>query len=605
MKKLFLLTTLVLFSLASYCQAVMKIAGNDISKQEFEYYYNKNVSSDSTKMSIREYSDLFINFKLKVQEAYSRYMDTTTSFKNELNSYREQLITPYLVDSQKIKELVIEEYERLQEDVDVCHILFRIDRGGDTLSAYKKAQDALARLNNESFASVAASLSEDPSMEGDSGRIGWITGLTTVYPFESAAYNTPVGSHSGIVRTIFGYHIVKVNDRRPSRGEVKVAHIFIRKKEDMTPHQLDSIRASILKIQQDIKAGNISFADAALKYSEDGTAKSGGELPWIYTGKTNEMFEDAAFALQNKGDISDPLEVSYGWHIIKLIDKKPIDSIDEMTPVIESRIKGDERALIISSSFINKLMKKYNFKEVKNSNNGVLATFADVTLTKDSLKKFIDNNANIDTDTLKAFYYSTLFEYEKNNLEKNYPEFGLLMQEYKDGILMFNISQMEIWEKAARDTTGMRLYFEANREKYSWNTPHYKGIIVHCADKNVKKQAKKMLSSMEYSYNNAFDCLANLNIDGHKYVKIERGVYSEGKNQYIDYYVFKKGKLPENKKYPESFVIGNTIYAPETYNDTKGPVLNDYQSVIEAEWIKVLRAKYPVEIYPEALDTIK
>lgn len=601
MKKYLISILLMSFCLASNSQTVMTIAGNDITKQEYEYYYNKNLSGDNIKMDKKEYLEKFINFKLKVQEAYERSMDTVSSFKRELNGYRDQLITPYLTDQKKTEELIKEEYSRMLEDVNVSHILFRVSMGGDTIEAYNRAQTALKRLKKESFESVAATMSEDPSMLGDSGRIGWITGLSTVYPFETAAYNTPVGSTSGLIKTIFGYHIIKVNDRRISRGQVKVAHIFIRKKEDMTQRQLDSTKNEVEKIYNQIKSNKITFSAAAKKYSEDGTAQKGGELPWITTGKTNDQFEDAAFALKEVGDISEPIDVPYGWHIISLIDKKPIDSLEDMHQMIESRIMSDERAMIINQSLINNLKDYYQFRQVKSKDT--LAIFANVVLTKDSLQKFIDDNANIGQDTLEMFFNTTLFNYEKNHLEERYPEFGLLMKEYKDGILMFNISQQEIWNKAAKDTAGMRQYFEANKEKYAWNKPHYKGIIVHCKDKDTKKKAKRLVSSVKKG--STYECLTNLNTNKKKVVKMERGVYAEGKNPYIDFLVFKKGKLPENKTYPEVFATGKKLKQPEAYTDVRGSVLNDYQNVVEEAWIKRLRDKYPVIVYQNILDTIE
>ncbi|MCQ2351013.1 MAG: peptidylprolyl isomerase [Paludibacteraceae bacterium] len=601
MKKTIIFIFSALIALSAYSQTVMKIAGKKISKQEFEYYYHKNAVDDSTKIDFDEYTTRFINFKLKVQEAYSRQMDTVKSFQKELTGYREQLIQPYLTDQQLIDQLVDEQYERLQADVDVSHILFRVESNGDTVNAWKKVQEALKRLKKEKFEDVAATMSEDPSMNGGDGRIGWITGLNTVYPFEIAAYNTPIGGYSNPIRTMFGYHIIKVNALRPSRGQVKVAHIFKRIKEDFTQNQKDSLKNVVYNIYNDLKAGKIDFSDAASKYSDDGNARNGGVLPWITTGKTNELFENAAFSLQNPNDISEPIEASYGWHIIMLIEKKPLDSKDEMKKFILSRMKGDERASMITDSFINKLKLGYNFKVVNSGDT--LATFADVALTKDDLNKFLEKNTNIGADTLDVFFNSTLYDYENKNLENKYPEFGLLMKEYKDGILMFNISQIEIWNKAAKDTAGLRRYFIEHKDKYQWDAPRYKGIIVHCVDKNTMKRAKKMLKTT--TFESAYDCLVNLNIDGKKYVKLERGVFAEGKNPYVDYFIFKKGSLPENKKYPESFVTGKLINAPETYKDIKGPVLSDYQSVVEAEWIKRLQAKYPVEIYSDVLKTVK
>ena len=418
-----------------------------------------------------------------------------------------------------------------------------------------------------------------------------------------AAYNTPVGKYSGPVRTMFGYHIIKVNDRRPTRGQVKVAHIFKRKPIGAKSASLDSLKQVVYSLYSDIKNGKTNFADAAIAGSEDGAAKSGGELPWITTGKTNELFEDTAFAMDTIGSMR-VIEAPYGWHIIKLLDKKPIDPIEDVTPLIESRMRGDERTLVIYDSFINKLKREYNFKQYSPVGaDGVIASFADVKLTQDSLKSFIETHANLGKDTIKQFIDSSIFDYEKHNLEKKYPEFGLLMQEYKDGILMFNISQEEVWGKAAKDTTGLRKYFEAHKEDYAWDTPHWKGIIVRCASKDIKKQAQAMLNTVPME--SATECLSNLNLDGKRNVKVEKGVFAKGKNKIVDAKIFKDGKMPEDSKYPEVFLVGKVLKKyPESYKDVRGPVLNDYQTKVENDWISILKKKYKIEVYMDILDSI-
>lgn len=601
MKKVLFLAVLALTACGAMAQTVMKIAGKDISQQEFDYYYNKNVVGDSVQMPKAEYTDRFIKFKLKVADAYNRKMDTVQSFIKELDGYRNQLIPPYLTDDSIKQVLIKEQYARMLEDVDVSHILIRA--ADDTTTAYNKALEALKALEKESFGKVAVKYSEDPSMASDSGRIGYITALTTVYPFEVAAYSTPTGKYTGPVRTMFGYHIIKVNNRRPTRGQVKVAHIFKRKPVGAKPASLDSLKQVVNSLYSDIKSGKITFADAAIKGSEDGAAKSGGELPWITTGKTNELFEDTAFAMDTIGSMR-VIEAPYGWHIIKLIDKKPIDPIEEVTPLIESRMRGDERSLIIYDSFISKLKREYGFKQYSPvGEDGVIASFADVKLTQDSLKNFIETHANLGKDTIKQFINSSIFDYEKRNLEKKYPEFGLLMQEYKDGILMFNISQEEVWGKAAKDTTGLRKYFESHKENYAWDVPHWKGLIIRCASKDIKKKAQAMLNTVPME--SAAECLSNLNLDGKRNVKVEKGVFAKGKNKIVDAKIFKEGKMPEDSKYPEVFLVGKVLKKyPESYKDVRGPVLNDYQTVVEAAWIDALQKKYKVEINKEFYDSL-
>ena len=267
-------------------------------------------------------------------------------------------------------------------------------------------------------------------------------------------------------------------------------------------------------------------------------------------------------------------------------------------------MRGDERTLVIYDSFINKLKREYNFKQYSPVGaDSVIASFADVKLTQDSLKSFIETHANLGKDTVKQFIDSSIFDYEKRNLEKKYPEFGLLMQEYKDGILMFNISQEEVWGKAAKDTTGLRKYFEAHKEDYAWDTPHWKGIIVRCASKDIKKQAQAMLNTVPME--SATECLSNLNLDGKRNVKVEKGVFAKGKNKIVDAKIFKDGKMPEDSKYPEVFLVGKVLKKyPESYKDVRGPVLNDYQTKVENDWISILKKKYKIEVYMDILDSI-
>ncbi len=572
MKRVFALVLSILSVTALFSQTVMKIAGKDVSKEEFLYYYGKNAVGDAAKLSVSEYTDLFIKFKLKVAEAYNQKMDTIGRYKNEIAGYREQLIKPYLTDDVTKDSLVLEAYNRLLEDLDVSHILFKVTNPADSLAAYTKAKDALKWLEVESFEQVAASVSEDKGSAQDSGRIGYMTSLMTVYPFESAAYNTKTGECSGIVRSGYGYHIIKVNARRPSRGQARVSHIFKRKYSDYTESQLDSLKNVVFGIYDKLKKGD-SFEDLASKESDDPSSRRGGGF-WTSTGRANEMFNDAAFAIKDIDGVSEPLEAPYGWHIIKLYDRKPIDSLSVIKPEIEARVKTDERARIIANSFIAKLRKYYSEQDALNGTS------------------------------IAALPDDSLFEYEKNNLESRYPEFGMLMKEYRDGILMFDISQKEIWDKAAKDTVGLRKYFEANKAKYKYSEPRYKGIVVRCVSKDIKRKAQRMLGSV--SLTAAYDKLLTLNTSDEKNVRLERGVFPEGKNAIVDHYIFGKGKLPYDSKYPESFVVGKIQKEyPDNYKDVRGPVLNDYQNEVEAEWIKRLRKKYPVEIYQEVLDTIK
>ncbi len=315
MKKLFLISFLCLYAGLSFAEdvkeVVMTIDNKPIYKDEFEYYYKKNnAGSNYEKISISDYAELFVNFKLKVAEAYNLKMDTAKSFHDELLGYRDYLIKPYLTDNAKKEQFVKEEYSHLLEDVNVSHILFTLESDAspkDTLEAYKKAVAAKKRiLNGEKFEKVAKEVSEDPSARENSGKLGYITGMMVVYPFEKAAYATPVGEITGPIRTRFGYHIIKVNEKRKSPGEVLVAHIMKRVPTDATDSTKKEIKKGVFDMYKELVNG-ANFEEMAKANSDDhGTAQKGGELPWVGTGKTNPEFEEAAFALKKKGDISAP-----------------------------------------------------------------------------------------------------------------------------------------------------------------------------------------------------------------------------------------------------------------------------------------------------------
>lgn len=426
MKKIALILCSLLVCSVITAQTLLTINDKEISKQEFEYYYKKNNHIDSDSLSPKDYLEMFINFKLKVEEAYLLKYDTVASFEEEFNTYRAPLAAGHLTDSAKIKELEEEAYNYLLKDIEVSHILFRVENPEDTTLAYEKAIAAKKRAKKMDFNKLAEEVSEDPSVVVNKGKLGWVTGMTMVYPFEKAAFELKKGKVSDPVRTAYGYHLIKVHNTRPTRGEILVAHIFKRKPEDADSSQIDAIRKEMHRIHSVLTNGG-EFEDLVKAHSEDNNTLKGGVIPWIVTGKTNEIFENAAFALKYPEDISPVIEAPYGFHIIQLKEKLAKADYDRWIPQIKTRIRMDERALIIRKSFINKTRKEYNLTS--------------------------------QTD-------SEVLEYANNNLEKKYPEFGLLMQEYRDGILLFNISKDQVWDKASKDEAKLKeIYDNGNFDK--------------------------------------------------------------------------------------------------------------------------------------------
>jgi len=619
---------------------LMKINGKPVLKSEFEYIYNKNNSNNSLdKKTLNEYVDLFENFKLKVEEAKAQGIDTTKSFINELSGYRSQLTKPYLTDS-KVDDLILQEaYNRMKEDVEVSHILVRVQQNAspaDTLAAWKKITAIAKRLEKEEFGKVAKEVSEDESAKENSGNIGWISAFRTVYPFETMAYNTKPGTISKPVRTAFGYHIVKVTNRRETLGEILVAHIM-RFTEQGNEAKNNAAKVTIDSIYQRIKAGD-DFGKLANDKSEDrGSASKNGELPWFGTGRMIPEFENAAFALKNTGDISEPIKSAFGWHIIKLIDKRGIASFESSKEDLQNKVKRDERAFLGQKSFVNKLKAEYKYnvqvaavKEIADllanktltdsvfqlesaKLNKPIISYASKIVSQADFAKFLKANSFTEKTTaseiieekLNAFAEKELLAYEDSQLENKYDDFRFLMQEYHDGILLFEVSNNEVWEKASKDTEGLAKYFAAHKADYRWEKPHYKGRVIYCKDKKTMKLAQAIVKK---SHNDSIDKYLRTRLnDSIQYVKIEKNLYIQGDNKQVDKLVFKtKAAVEPDKDYPFVFVAGKLLKnLPEDYTDVRGLVTADYQEYLEKEWIAKLRAKYPIEIDKKVLETVK
>jgi peptidyl-prolyl cis-trans isomerase SurA len=537
------------------------------------------------------------------------------------------------------ENILREAYSRMREDIDVSHILIRVQSNAtpaDTLAAYKKIVAIAKRAEKESFAKLAKELSEDESARENSGHIGWISAFRTVYPFETMAYNTTKGTISKPVRSAFGYHLVQVHDRRESLGEILVAHIM-RFTEQGNDEKNKQAKASIDSIYQRILAGD-DFGKLANDLSEDrGSATKKGELPWFGTGRMIPEFENAAFALKNTGEIGKPIQSAFGWHIIKLLDRRGIATFENMKEDLQNKVKRDERASLGQKSFVAKLKTDYRYRidasalaefesillnttlsdsifKVKAAQlSKPMIFFADKVLSQTDFAKYIALNSfserksakDILDEKVAEFTEKELLAYEDSQLENKYEDFRFLMQEYHDGILLFEVSNNEVWEKASKDTKGLETYFNAHKIDYTWEKPHYKGRVIWCKDKNTLKLAKAIVKK---SHNDSIDKYLRTRLnDSIQYVKVEKNLYVQGDNKQVDKLVFKsKAVVEPDKDYPFVFVSGKLLKnMPEDYTDVRGLVTADYQEYLEKQWIAELRKKYTVEIYKDILETVK
>ena len=471
-------------------KVLVTIDGEKTTVADFKRIYEKNLDAidNEEAKDVQKNLDLFINYKLKVKEAYDIKLDTLASYVKEMETYRDQLSAPYMQDSSYINKLVKDAYFRTKNEVKAKHILIKTPENAspkDTLDAYEKIIKIRNRIiKGEDFEAVAVETSDDPSTRddarsgrpGNKGNLGYFSAFRMVYPFEDAAYTTKVGEISEPFRTRFGYHILKVDSLRASKGEVEVAHILI----DDTSIKGEEIANEVYKKLQNDE----QFPALARQYSSDvGTKSKGGKLRPFGSGVMVSSFEDAAFGLQKEGEYSKPFKTRFGWHIVQLIKKLPIASFPDLEGELKSKVRSGDRAQLSQKAVVNKLKKKYTIKEneeakaifemaniksiSKDSLQSIILSINDKNFTQEQFVDFLKSKRDISVfQVFEDFKDSEILTYYKDNLEKLEPEFAYTLQEYKDGLLLFELMQQKIWEKSFKDTLGLKNFFEANLSNY-------------------------------------------------------------------------------------------------------------------------------------------
>lgn len=675
---------------------IMTINGKPVYKSEFENVYKKNNGKEINKeqKSISEYVDLFSTFKMKVFEAEANGLDTNSAFKTELAGYRKQLASPYLTDKNVNDALLIEAYERMKTEVKAQHILIRIEEGAlpkDTIEAYtrlmiirdaifkktisaariaeyenilKKSSAGINKSSNKKdsanyqsklnavtnlsaytntgedpFIAVAKKTSEDPSAVENGGDLGYFSSLQMVYPFENTAFKLNVGEMSMPIRTRFGYHILKVNDKRASQGEILTAHIMVSFAKDMGEKDKANLKTKIDEIYAKLKSGS-KFEEIARQFSDDKqSAEKGGQLQWFGSSRMPIEFEKASFVLQNNGEYSEPFTTKYGWHIVKRLDKKGLASFDDMKADLKQRIGKDSRTQAGKTSLIAKIKKENNFKENVMSKtpflkvldstvyqgkweakkadklgNKELFTIGTTKKTQNDFAKYIeshqtaraimDNNMFLQ-QSYKEFVDETVINFEDAQLEAKYPEYKNLLKEYRDGILLFDLTDREVWSKAIKDTAGLRVYYSKNKTNYLWEeraeTTTYK-----CLNDKIAKQVRGLLNKnkTEKEIMDIVNKSSQLNLTS------ESVTYLKGENKDVDAN-WKKGIVSNNiidsKENKVVVLVINAILdkTPKTIAEAKGTITADYQTYLEKEWLSYLKNKYTVKVNEDVLKSIK
>jgi peptidyl-prolyl cis-trans isomerase SurA len=518
--------------------AILTVADDSISTEDFKYIYDKNngKSVDAySRQSIEEYIDLYTKFKLRVKEAESLGLDTTAAFKQELAGYQKQLAQPYLTEKGVTDMLVKQAYERMKEEIRASHILIFCNPEAtpkDTLIAYNKIVALRERaLKGENFDQLAAQYSEDPSAKTNKGDLGYFTALSMVYEFEEAAYNTKVGSVSKAVRTKFGYHILKVVDRRPSQGQIHVAHIMARYSQGMSTEDSILAKNKIDQIYKELQAGT-SWNELCGEFSDDVNSRSkNGELQWFSTGKMIPSFENAAFTLTTPGQYTTPVQTPYGWHIIKLLERKPLGSFEELEPSIRAKVTKDSRSDLNKKMLIARLKRENNFVEYtkgidyavskadssllignwtfkeSEKNKATLFTINKEKYTAEDFFAFVYENQHAVKNTSPEVYMknvlytdfvnSSIMGYEEAHLADKFVDYKMLLKEYHDGILLFQMMEEKVWNKASSDTAGLRRFYQDNASKYAWGDRAH-AYILSAADKTTLDKVAVDFKSVFY-----------------------------------------------------------------------------------------------------------
>jgi peptidyl-prolyl cis-trans isomerase SurA len=658
-RKLFNASLTLLFSiffLSVFSQntdpVLLQVANEKITKNEFIKVYEKNnIKTEKTdNKALEEYLELFTNFRLKVTEAQALGMDTIKSFRDELAGYRKQLAQPYLSDNQASEKMIQEAYEHKKYDIHASHILVRVERlasAADTLTAWNKIMQLRKRIvKGEDFGKVAVEGSEDPSakdrvtegrkMKGNHGDLGFFTAFDMVYPFEEAVYNAKVGEVTMPVRTDFGYHLIKVISKTPALGKIQLAHIMLVYPPKATLDDSLKVADSANLAYKLLQSGS-DFADVAKKFSDDvSTATKGGVLPWFGVNRLLPDFTINIQKLKAKGDYSEPFQTMYGWHIIKLIDQKPIGSFDEEKEDIKQRIPRSDRNADILNTFVAKAKAKYGYTQNLPALDELTKTVTDSIFTASwKLEEAAGLNKNLFTIGTKTYtqadfakqlvatqhreqkrdipayvfqQYNTFVneavnKYADSQLESENPDFKSLINEYHDGILLFDLTDKKVWSKAVKDTVGLEQFYEKNKNNYMWET-RLDASIFTIKDASIVKSLKKLLKKGTADE----QILAKFNTDSIQKVTVERKKFVKGENTNIDALEWKPGisDLITMADTTTAIIVVHKVVAPEPklLNEIRGAMTADYQNFLEKEWISELRAKYPVIVNREVFNSI-
>jgi len=637
---------------AQQSETLFTYGGTPVSKGEFIRVYQKNnvnKKSDFSEKALRNYLDLYSIFRMKVAEADAMHLDTLASIQRELDGYRRQLARNYLSDKQVTDRLLHEAYDRLKEEVHVAHIMVSAPMTmspNDTLAAKARIDSIYTALQKGAdFSAIASSISDDRGSKERGGDVGYVTALQTLYPFENAVYNTPVGKFSQPFRSQFGYHIVKVLDKRPARGEVSVAHILLATPQGSGTQGEELARKRADSVMRDLKAGK-KWDELVKKYSDDKfTVNNLGELQRFGAGRMVPAFETAAFALKKPGDISQPVKTDYGYHIIKLIAKYPPQPFDSVKDELSRRIENDSRSQIARDKYLEDVKKENRYKEYPENLEAIIArmqqkrdTAQNQTVFKGEEfrnmnqplfelgdKKYLQSDfmnfaeqltrgrlsgpkEALLRDIFRIYVERTVTDYQEHRLADVNPDFKNLMDEYRSGIMLFELMDRKVWSKANQDSAGLTAYYNAHKSKYSWQ-PGFSGAVIRAANEEALKRLQDYVAQHPKASDE--ELLHALNTEAQpNSISIQRGRYEYEGFKEIPAAAISVGTLSKAVKSNDgtyTLVLASEKFdtpTAKTLEEARGFVVSDYQDYLEQQWDAQLRSKYPVVVNEKALKSL-
>ena len=640
MKAKLLISSLLLgtaiLAIAKGDPVLMTINGKDIKLSEFEYLYHKNNQQQVEKETLDQYVNRFILYKQKVADAEAAGIDTTAEFIREFEGYQKDLAAPYMVEDTSYRwQFINEAYDRYKKEVEIDHFMLPLGNTPTEKQENINRMDSIRTciMHGESWETLVEKYSIDPSKQRNHGHYGFVSSLMFPYNFENELYNTPVGEISKPFTTQYGVHMIRVNSMR-DRNDVHARHILKLFPRNATDEQKAECKAKIDSVYALLKAG-ADFEQLAKAESQDGSGQRGGDLGWFGRGRMVQPFEDVSFALAD-GEISEPFETQFGYHIVKK-EAHGMVSLADLRPSIERAFERDERASLIRTRRLDDLKSKYGFRvnpefetyldNALNANGGKCdSTFIANSIKGVKMPLFTYGNKNSaivnqllplipskslipNAEEAKKFINTkvdeiaekVLLDYHGRELVKSNPEYRNLINEYRDGMMLFEISNRRVWKAASRDTIGLEQYFVENRGKYTWDEPHFKGIILSAKNDSILNLVKADIP--KFGADTLTDALhAKYGSD----IRMERMVVKKGENNLADYLVFHAMDKPERKGYTEFMVLeGGVINQPEEMSDVRGAVTSDYQDVLEQRWKDELAVKYPAKINKKVLKKVK